>query len=480
MKIKILISIIVFCVSISLAQNENKANSSSSTLSAAIPISVTVGGDFIITGTFPAYINERVDAFITRLYIDAREKAVGNITDPLVLERISKKLKEFSFRNIILKRSSGETIHLDLLKYRLTGDFKNNPYLKNDDVIIFTNEKMDIDFFAISGAVNNPDTYPFSDGDRLSDALLFAQGINKAYENVNKAAIYRLSYNGEERKKIIVDINSDFALERGDRIVVLADETQRKNYSVVVLGEVNQPGFIPIAKDKTTLKQVIEDAGGFTDRADLKRAKLVRGKNLFFILEKQFGLDLENQSVFFKDYPNPIAFDFEKAKMLRTTTMTEKDTAFFTIDEMIRQLLNESSFSFDSVMIENSAVANMKLRDGDYIIIPQKINTVYVYGQVVAPGNQAFVEGKDYLYYLNGAGGLDELAKQKDIAVIKGDSREWITVKDHSVKIEPGDFIYVPKDPNVSFDYYIGRLGTYLSIVGSTATIILLLLQFKK
>lgn len=480
MKNYILIAVIVFCVTLTKAQNDNSRSSSSSSMPTTVPISVTIGGDFIVTGTFPAAINERVDSFISRMYTDAREKAIGNITDPLVLDRISKKLKEFSFRNVLLKRASGESMHLDLIKFRLTGDFKNNPYLKNDDVIIFEHQNMNVDFFSIEGAVNNPDKYPFVDGDKLSDALILAQGVNKAYENVKQAAIYRLSYNGEERKKIVVDINSDFALQRGDRIIVLADETQRRSFSVAVMGEVKQPGIIPITKDNTTLREAIEDAGGFTDHADLKRAKLVRGKNLFFILDKEFGLDLENQTVFFKDYPNPVVYSYEMNKMLRTNTLTERDTGFFTIDETVRQLLNESSFSFDSVLIENSTAANMKLRDGDYIIIPQKLNTVYVYGQVANAGNQSYVNGADYMYYIKAAGGLTEVARDNEIAVIKGDTREWITVSEHKVNIEPGDFIYIPKNPNVTFDYYVGRLGTYLGIIGSTATIILLMLQFKK
>jgi protein involved in polysaccharide export with SLBB domain len=476
MKKYFLLFSIILCLSVTKAQDEKKTSSSSMP---NIPISVTIGGDFITTGTFPAYINERVDAFVTRMYNEARERTVGAITDPIVLDRISKKLEEFSLRNVLLKRTSGETLHLDLIKFRLTGDFKNNPYLKNDDVIIFTNVNLEEDFFTVSGAVNKPGKFPFADGDKLPDALLLAQGASKAYDNVSKVAIYRLNNNGESRKKEVVDVSSDLALKRGDRIVVLADESQRKEFNVTILGEVKQPGTIPITKDNTTLREAIEDAGGFTEYADLRMAKLVHGKNLSFILEKEFGINIENQSVFFKDYPNSLIFEYEKAKMLRATTITEKDTAFFTIDETIRQMINESSFDFDSVSNENSVVANMKLRDGDYIIIPQKSNTVYVYGQVSKPGNVNFVEGKDYAYYLKCAGGASELGRADEIAVIKGSSREWVTVKDRSVKIEPGDFIYIPKNPNVSFDYYIGKIGTYLSIIASTATIILLLIQFK-
>jgi protein involved in polysaccharide export with SLBB domain len=480
MKKCILVILMLLSVPFIKAQNESKTSSSSLSSLATMSISVTIGGDFIATGTFPAMINERVDAFVTRMYNQSREMVVGNITDPLVLDKLSKKLDEYSLRNVVLKRSSGETLHLDLLKFRLVGDFKNNPYLKNDDVIIFNNANLEEDFFSISGAVNRQGKFPFIDGDKLSDALLLARGISKAYENVTKAMIYRLSANGEERKKIVVELSSDYSLQRGDRIVVLADENQRKEFNVTVMGEIKQPGIIPITKGSTTLKEAIEDAGGFTDRADLKRAKLVRGKNLSFILEKEFGLNIQEQSVFFKEYPNSIPFEFEKSKMLRTTTLTEKDTAFFTIDETLRQLLNESSFNLDSVLDGNSATANLKLRDGDYIIIPQRLNTVYVYGQVVNPGNVNYADGQDYTYYLKSAGGLTELNKGKEIAVIKGTNRQWITVKDHDVKIEPGDFIYVPKDPNVSFDYYLGKIGTYIGIIGSTATIILLMLQINK
>ena len=40
-------------------------------------------------------------------------------------------------RGLILKNANGEEIIIDLAKFRVNGDFINNPYLKNDDVIIF-------------------------------------------------------------------------------------------------------------------------------------------------------------------------------------------------------------------------------------------------------------------------------------------------------------------------------------------------------
>ncbi len=474
------IIIILLCTALINAQDLNTNKINQNTLMNMGTISVTIGGNFIITGTFPASITERVDQFVTRMFNEAKLRAKGNILDAGTLQNIEKNFNKYSLRNITLKRADGEVIKLDLIKFRITGDFSNNPYLKNDDVLIFSPTDLDRDFFTVSGAVNNPNKFNFVDGDKLPNALELAEGINKAYENVDSVEIDRLSYNGETLNKFKVGITSDISLQRGDRIIVLADETQRKDYKVLVLGEVKRPGEIPITKNNTPIKEVIKAAGGFTEEASLKRAKLIRGTNIRYILEKEFGLNLEDRSDFFRDWPNPVLFQFERDKMLRMSNLTEEDTAFFFVDDAIRQTLNEATLDFDSVLDNDSRVGNLKLRDGDVIIIPQKINTVYVFGQVKSPGNIRYVKGRDYKYYIDRAGGLGELANEGKISVIKAETREWISVDEKNVSIENGDFIYVPKNPVRSFNYYVGIVGRYLSIVGSVATVILLLYQFKK
>ncbi len=75
-------------------------------------------------------------------------------------------------------------------------------------------------------------------------------------------------------------------LQRGDRITVIADETQRKEFSVTVIGEVKSPGKIPITKNSTTLKEVINKAGGFTENASLKQAKIFTGNLISNVAEK--------------------------------------------------------------------------------------------------------------------------------------------------------------------------------------------------
>ena len=294
--------------------------------------------------------------------------------------------------------------------------------------------------------------------------------------------IYRLSYDGEKMNVVKTDIHGNTPLQRGDRIVVIANETQRKAFNVIVIGEVNRPGIIPISKENTTIRKVIEDAGGFTKDASLRKAKLYRGRNnIRFILEKEFGLDLEKLNDYLKGWPNPILFEYEKNTMLRMSNLTEEDTIFFLADEQIRQMTNEASIDFSDVLKENSETANLKVKDGDIIIIPPKATTVYVFGQVAHPGLVKYIEGKDFKYYLDAAGGLGQLARSEDeIMIIKGESKAWLQADENPHSIEPGDYVYVPKNPVRSFDYTLGKIATYLSIAGSLATILILIIQLGK
>ncbi len=477
---KIIILFSFLFVASLLAQTDDKSGYSN--LLQAGTISVTIGGDFVVTGSFPAFVTERVDQFVSRIYKQVSEKLLANVADPNQLDLLQKKIDNFSLRGITLKRSSGEVQKLDLQKFRITGDFTNNPYLKNDDVIIFPDNDIERNFFTVEGAVNNPNKFFYVDGDNLQDALVLSRGINKAYENVDTVDIYRLSYDGEKMNVVKTDINSHIPLQRGDRIVVPADETQKKEFNVIVLGEVNRPGVVPITKDNSTIKKVIEDAGGFTKTASLKKAKLFRGKsNIRFILEREFGMDLEKLSEYLKDVPNPFLFQYEKNTMLRMSNLTEEDTLFFIADEQIRQMTNEASIDFSDVLNENSETASLKVEDGDIIIVPPKATTVYVFGQVAHPGLVKYIEGKDFRYYLDAAGGLGELARSDDeIMIIKSESKEWLQADEHPQSIEPGDYIYVPKNPVRSFDYTLGKMATYLSIIGSVATILILAVQLRK
>lgn len=461
-----------------VGQNNQTTNSGLSSLIQNPPISVTIGGDFFVTGSFPAYITERVDGFITRIYNQAREEAIGSITDPTVIQKINQKLNNYSLRNITIKRSDGTQLKIDLLKFRMTGDFSNNPYLKNDDVIIFPPYDIERNFFTISGAVNRPGKFLFVEGDKLSDAITLAQGIDKAYENVKNAQINRLSYDGKTQTTITVNIDSDYTLQRGDRIIVQAKETDRKAYSAWIVGEVNSPGEIPITKNNTTIKEIINAAGGFKPDASIRRARLFTGNAVSLLLEKEYGIQFASDSDLVGLELPKLLIQTQNLLMARMSNLTVDDTSYFQIENELR-VINESG-SIDFTKINDTTYEDSKyvVHNGDVIIVPQKIHGVYVFGQVVNPGYVKFNEGKDFEYYIKEAGGYGQFAEDEDeVMVIKGDTRNWISPTDNNVHIDEGDYIYVPKIKLRTFGYYLGLTGSILGIVGSLATLILLLIK---
>ena len=67
-------------------------------------ISVTIGGSFPLTGSFPALMTERVDQFVTRIYNEAVARSTANAQDEAFLEKIKKDLLQFSLRGITSKK----------------------------------------------------------------------------------------------------------------------------------------------------------------------------------------------------------------------------------------------------------------------------------------------------------------------------------------------------------------------------------------
>lgn len=439
-------------------------------------INVTIGGSFVVNGTFPAFITERVDAFITRMYDQVKQEMVKTTNDPVLLEQITKRLDNYVLRNITLKRASGEVLHIDLQKFRLNGDFSNNPYLKNDDLIIFPEPDLEHNSFTISGAVNNPGKFFFVAGDHLQDALELAQGINEAYENISEVEIHRLNYAGDEISIIKTDINSNPPLERGDGIIVVAKETQKKGFGVIVAGEVNNPGRIPVTKNNTTIRQVIEKAGGIKEDASLRRSKLFTGNSLPVLLENYYGVQVDKMPDYLNVNLTNFLLAYQKMIMMRMSNVDEVDSSYFYLENDLRFLLESGPVDFTKINDSTSNVSEYMVNDGDIIIIPPKEKTVYVFGQVTKPGKVNFVKGKDFDYYISEAGGKGEYARD-DVMLIKAATNEWVPADNENAVIEEGDYIYVPRSIARSFNFYLRTASVFLGIVGSLATIALLIVS---
>jgi protein involved in polysaccharide export with SLBB domain len=480
MKKFLIIFLVVITSSYIYGQIGNNQTNTTDLLSTTATISVTIGGDFPVNGSFPSFISERVDQFVTRLYLEARQRATRVSYDPKIMNQVEQKLKDYSLRGIKLIRSTGEELTVDLLRFRITGDFKFNPYLKNDDVLIFPVNDIKMNFFTVSGAVNKPGVFFYVEGDSLNDALELAMGINDSYKSTDKATISRLNYEGDYMTTDTVNINSSIEIKRGDQIKVIATENRRKNYFVFLLGEVKEPGSYPITKSNTKLYDVIKNAGGFTEKASLRRSKLYTKNSLSVLFEQMYGIKLTDQPDFEDPEVRSTIINLEAALMYRMSNVFPEDTSYFFLENELRILTEGSSVDFSKIDDPNSDISNYILHDGDIIVIPAQQNSVYVFGQVAKPGNIPLSEGKDYNYYIKEAGGLGQYAIEDEIMVIKGGSRHWISPIDEDVVVEEGDYIYVPKEELKSFRSSVAEYSIYVQILASVATVILLAITALK
>ena len=469
MKLKILFLSIIFSTSL-FAQDVSDIQQSSMLM--LNKISVTIGGDFITNGTFPASATERVDEFVTRIFNQNKIALLTATKSSEALQEIKTEISEYPERGILLKRIDGTSQTIDLKKFRLTADYSQNPYLLNGDVLIFPQLNWKNNFVEVEGAVNHPTQFQFVDGDRLSCALLFARGVSEAYENINKIEIVRLSYDGTKETVLNVSIDDNPLLKRGDRIRVVANEPLRRDFKVLVAGEVNKPGYIFISKDETTIKEVIEKAGGFKKNADLVNAEIIRGtlqskarnrKNLPY-QDRRRPFDLMSFSA-----------ETDLLMMNRMANIQPEDSLSLISDNRLRIAKSIVTIDFRKVLDDSSADSKMIVKDGDIVYIPETTNLVYVYGQVMNPGYVDFVKGEDYDYYLSRSGGIGNAAKS-EVYLIKGKTRAYIdmTDDDYQYTIESGDYIWVPKDIPRNFDYYLARTARIAGVIAAMATVILL------
>lgn len=461
------------------AQEESQKFLSSDTGLNAIPISVTIGGDFIVTGSFPTTNVERLDQFITRIYNSSRNALLTAARSDESLNKISEQLQSYAKRNIKLIRKDGSEKKIDLLKFRLTADFKHNPYLKDGDVIIFPTVDLERNFIEIIGAVNKPDVYQFVKGDLLTDIIFYAQGISDAFEDVEFAEISRLSDDGLSEETFKVKIDSNFLLRSGDRINILTNESLKKKVSAYVFGEVFRPGKIFITEKNTSVSDAIEKAGGLKTTASKKYVKLIQRDDLKKLRLQAFAENSEfmDKDLFLKQ--NSLYDQLELAELLTKTSLTVQDTALFNAESKLRFTNQWKDIDLAKLNENSSFESKLRLNDGDILLIPEKKKSIYVFGQVKRTGYFDFEEGKSYQEYLTLAGGFSREAEDEDeVMIIKGLTKDWIYADEFTGNLEPGDYIYVPKNPPVDTWWYVGKIGAVAGIVGSIATVVLLLTQF--
>jgi len=347
-----------------------------------------------------------------------------------------------------------EIIEINLEKL-LEGNLEENIKLEEwDKLKVFTKKEIEEKFYVnISGEVEKPGQYLLHPEMTVGDLVFAARKFSSAR---NEAELFRVD---PEKGIFLEKINLDDA---GDLQIKLKPldylSIKRKPYYselgyATLLGEFKYPGTYPIQVG-TTLREIIDRAGGFTENAYLEAAiftkksvqKLQTEALENLIRETRLRLLAEQRAIM-----GSISSETDKLAQMQYIKMQEQQL------ESIKKIQDPGRVVIN---LNEPKQLNITLESGDRIEVPRLTGTVQVIGEVYNATGIAYEEGLSLKDYLEIAGGPKPTANTREIyirrasgKVEKGDIRSASGKMGGSVKIKPGDTIIVPEKVS------IGRSG---------------------
>ena len=333
------------------------------------------------------------------------------------------RLQHYSLRNVLIKHRDGSSTSADIIGYYYTGDLNLNPVLQSGDMIILESRNQSSPRVSVSGMVKRPFESEFRSGDTIAQLIKMAGGFN---EYAATESVRVLTAEGVEM--VPKSEFDSYKLSPDSRLVVNRASISVQNHSAWVSGEILNPGIYPIVSGQTSVQDLIEMAGGLTEKS-LANAAFIDREGLWK------SLMIEQPD-----------YDWTIGLINRTSDVyTESVNTLY--------LERAGSLSLIPIDLNNTAKASeIKLTDNDRLIIPKDRNSVAVIGQANNTGYYPYSIGMSANEYIRMAGGTTAAADNDRIFVIKAGSMTWFKYTDTT--IESGDMIYIDRVPRETFSSF--------------------------
>jgi len=168
--------------------------------------------------------------------------------------------------------------------------------------------------------------------------------------------------------------------------------------------------------------------------------------------------------------------DADRARLkmaLQTARQTQDNKDSVSIEKLAKSDVFAVGIHLDEALRHPGGDADIVIREGDRLIIPEYEGTVKVSGDVMYPNTVAFTEGKDYKWYVRQAGGFGERAKKRKSYVVYPNGT--MAQVNHGAEITPGCEIIVPtkaKREQLTASQWLAIGSSAASIATMIATII--------
>ena len=333
----------------------------------------------------------------------------------------------------------------------MEGRVADIPLKENDVLFIPTKQTaMNEQTISIQGEVVYPGIYKYADNETLEDFVLQAGGLTDKASTVKidvarrvgnpKAlttdSIIAKTYSFALKDGFVVDGEQGFVLQPFDEVYVRKDPSYTVQQNVSIDGEVTFPGTYALSRRKMRLTDLVEAAGGATRLAYVHGARLERRTNEAERKRMEAALQMQNEML--QQELLSLAASQTSGSALQQVGQQSKD-------EQLKKFQVPNTYpvgiELDKALANPKGDANIVLREGDRLVLPQYTATVKVNGAVMYPNTVSFIKGKGVGYYINASGGYSQNARKSGAYVIY---MNGMVSKSSKAKVEPGCEIVVP------------------------------------
>ena len=346
-----------------------------------------------------------------------------------------------------------EVLSVDI-KPIMDGTAPNIALLKNDILYIPSiHDLEDRGNVRVHGEVAKPDSYPYADNMTLEDLIIQAGGLREAASTVRVDVSRRIKnprstvdndtigqmFSFALKDGFIIDGQPGFVLQPYDEIYVRRSPGYQAQQNVSIEGEILFDGTYALTNREERLSDLVKKAGGTTNYAYLRGAKLTRVANVS-----------------------------EKKRMADVIRLMRHQLGEAMIDSLGIEVENTFTVGIDleKALKNPKSNADLVLREGDIISIPKNTNTVSIDGAVMVPNTVSYLAGQDIDYYINQSGGYSDNAKKSKKFIVYMNGQVTKAKGNGKKQIEPGCEIIVPSKvkKNVNIGEILGYATSFSSL----------------
>ena len=334
----------------------------------------------------------------------------------------------------------------------MDGKVADIPLKENDVLFIPTRQEKIVErTLTIRGEVQYPGVYQYADNETLEDFVLQAGGLTDKASTVNVMVSRRVmdakalrpdsiiakTYTLSLKDGFVIDGTPGFKLMPFDEVMIRQSPAYVEQQNVSITGEVMFAGLYTLDHRNARLSELFKKAGGATDQAYLKGARIIRKANEQEKQRMEAVLKMQREEM--QKNLLQLAASSNNSSAL---TQSSKDVERTNIEKFNVPSEYPVGIDLPEALANPGSDADIILREGDRLVIPQYNGTVKINGAVMFANTVAYEKGKKPSYYIDQAGGFaaDALKSKAYIIYMNGK----VAKLSHGAKVQPGSEIIIP------------------------------------